>query len=112
VPEGEPRPAWLRDWIAVAVALTIGIWLATVDARPGFDDTGMLVSLLFVSPAVLAGATGRWPWLWALLVGAPIPLVEVFSTGSPTALVAIAIAGLGAAFGWAIGRAARAQGSR
>ena len=98
-----------RSWALAAVALVAGLWLASIESRPGFDDTGVMVGLLLVVPAVVAAVAGRRPWLWALLVGGPIPLVEVASTGSMAPLAALVVAGLGAAIGWLIGRAARSS---
>ena len=44
-----------------AVALVAGLWLASIESRPGFDDTGVMVGLLLVVPAVVGGGTRALP---------------------------------------------------
>jgi hypothetical protein len=95
------RRAQARLVIATGVALAAGISIAAVDSRPGWDDTGLTVGALLVCAAVAAAIGGSRPWLWAILVGAWLPLLEVPASGSPDSLVALAFAGLGALAGWA-----------
>ena len=94
-----------RDLILAAIALAIGIALAWMDSSPGFDAVGITVGLLILSSALVAGAAGRWPWLWALLIGAPIPIAEVPPTGGTAPFVALAFAAVGAGIGYLARRA-------
>jgi hypothetical protein len=114
VPDARPAATRRRiqagstlDLLLAVLAIAIGLGLAWLDTRPHFDDTGVLVTLLFAIPVPIAAISGRRPWLWALLVGAPVPLAELVSGGSPAAVAAIAVAGVGAAIGYAIGRMVR-----
>ena len=47
------------------------------------------------------------PWLWAVLIGLPTPLVEIVGSGSTGSgsLLALGFAGAGAALGWELTRA-------
>jgi hypothetical protein len=87
------------------VALALGIAIGYIDSRPGWDDTGITVGLLLGTAAVVAWTDGRRPWLWALLVGLPLPIIEVFGSGSTASLAALLFAAIGASIGWLVRRA-------
>lgn len=99
-----------RQLVLVVIALAAGLSLAWVDTRPHFDDTGVLVMLLIGISIPIAAASGRWPWLWAVLIGAPVPIAELVGAGSPASLVALGCSALGAAAGWFLARGLRAGG--
>ncbi len=90
---------------ALAISVTFGIGIAYVDSRPGFDATGMTVVALFLVAALAAAVGRRRPWLWALLVGAWVPLFEVPPSGSAAPFAALVITGCGAAAGSLLARA-------
>ena len=56
-----------------------------------------------------AGLSGRWPWLWAMLIGAWVPVLEIGGRAGPASLAALLIAGVGAAGGYALVRVSRGQ---
>lgn len=85
---------------ALLLALAIGIGIAWIDSRPGWDDTGITAGLVFLSSAVLGAAAPRYPWAWALAIGGWIPLVELAQARNAGALLALAIAFAGAYAGW------------
>jgi hypothetical protein len=93
-----------RDLLLVVAAAGVGAVIAFVDSRPGWDDTGITVGLLVVGAALVAAASGRRPWLWALLVGAWTPALEIATGGSLASLAALAFAAVGAFGGWAVRR--------
>jgi hypothetical protein len=103
-----PRPA-PRTLGAAAIALIGGLGIAAIDARPGFDDTGVTAGLLVVVAAIAAGFGARRPWLWALLVGLWTPLLEIPRSGATGSLLALAFAAAGAAFGHLVARAATSR---
>jgi hypothetical protein len=106
--EGSVRATWRSlDNIALVVAVISGLAIAWIDASPGWDDTGITAGLLVIGAGVAAGISGRRPWLWALLVGLPTPLVELAQGGDPAVLAALAFAAIGAAAGYLIARAVR-----
>jgi hypothetical protein len=93
--------------LLILFAVGIGLAVGYLDSRPSWDDTGITAASLFAASAVSAGLSGRRPWLWALLVGAWVPILEIGGGAWPASLAALPIAGLGAAAGYVLGRAAR-----
>lgn len=87
----------MTRWIAILVALAIGIFMLGVDRRT--DDTGVEVAILLGSALLLTLAAPRAALAIALAVGLPI---AVLNGGAPALMVSSA----GAAIGWAARRAA------
>ncbi len=83
----------------------VGVVIGLLDSSPGWDSTGITAGALFVSAAVFAGVARDRPWLWALLVGLPTPILDVIRTGNTGSVLALAFAAAGAATGWAVRRA-------
>jgi hypothetical protein len=100
----------MRNWIAIGLALVVGLLLASYDLRT--DDTGIEVGLLLIASVTLAAlAPKRW-WLIALCVGLPIPIVEIavaHAARPPAGIAALVVAVVGALIGFAIARASRAS---
>jgi hypothetical protein len=92
----------------VAAASLIGVAVAWLDSRPGWDDTGITAGLLVLGALLVAAVDGRRPWLWTLLVGAPLPIVEVPGSGSGAPLVALLFAAIGVSVGILVRRAVQA----
>jgi hypothetical protein len=86
------------------VALGAGVGIGLVDSSPGWDSTGVTAVTLFGVAAVLAWVAGDRPWLWALFVGLPTPILEIAQTGTTGSVLALGFAGAGAAAGWATRR--------
>jgi len=91
----------------VPLATLTGLGIAWLDSRPGYDATGVTVVLLLSAAFAVAAASGRRPWLWAILVGVWTPLFELGGSSGPASLAALAIAAIGAAIGALVARAAR-----
>jgi hypothetical protein len=97
---GTPRrgdaPSVARGVAVAALVLCAGLAVAWVDTRPGWDDTGITVSLL----ALVAGGgtlVGVRPWLAAILSAAPVVLAEVRSGWGVLLAVPVALVGAYAA---------------
>jgi hypothetical protein len=101
--------ARLRGAVAAVIAVGGGIALAFMDSRPGFDDTGITAVALFVFASIASTIGGSKPWLWASLVGAWTPLIEISGGGSTGSLLALAFAGAGAAAGYLVARGLRSR---
>jgi hypothetical protein len=97
----------MGDVWALILAVIGGLAIAWIDASPGWDDTGVTIGLLILASGLAAGASGRRPWLWALIVGLPTPLIEMARGGDVAVLAALAFAAVGAAAGYVVARAAR-----
>jgi hypothetical protein len=61
----------------VLVALMLGALIALVDASPGWDDTGVSAAMLLAASGLLGAIHPARAWLWALAVGAWIPLLGI-----------------------------------
>jgi hypothetical protein len=91
-------------WGVLILAVLIGLLLAWLDTRLNWDDTAVMVGLIFLVTAFLgAFAPGR-AWVWALAVGGWIPLVETLRSSNFGALVALVVAFAGAYAGAFVGR--------
>jgi hypothetical protein len=93
-----------REVVLGIVALAAGLAIAVLDSRPGWDDTGITAVLLAVAAGLVAAASGRRPWLWAILVGIWVPVVEIPATGGTGPILALAFAGIGALAGYGFAR--------
>jgi hypothetical protein len=98
-----------RDSVLALAAAAIGLTLGYLDSRPSWDDTGITAALLLSTSAMVAGLSGRRPWLWALLIGIWIPLLEAWGPAGVASIAALAISALGA-FGAYLLVRARAPG--
>jgi hypothetical protein len=91
--------------ILVIVALAAGVVIGLVDSSPGWDSTGITAVALGLTGAVIAWLGGDRPWLWALLIGVPTPILDIVRSGNAGSVLAIGFAAIGAAVGWAVARA-------
>ena len=102
----------LRRALLIAAALAAGLAIAAADSSPGWDSTGITAGLLLLAAGTVTAIAGDRPWLWALLVGAPVPLLEIRDGGSSGAVLALGFAAAGATIGWIVARAARDSAER
>lgn len=87
-----------RDAILGVIAIVLGIGIAYFDSQPTWDDTAITAALLLLGAGMLSGLSGRRPWLWAVLIGAWTPLIEV-TGGEWWSLLALGAAAIGSAMG-------------
>jgi hypothetical protein len=94
--------------LALIVAVVAGIGIASVDTRPGWDDTGITAGLLAIAAlvAVLIEGSGRVVRVAAIavLVGIWIPILEIAAPGTSGSLLAFVFSGVGAFIGWVVVR--------
>jgi hypothetical protein len=87
------------------LALAAGILIALVDSRPGWDSTEITAGALLLAAGAAAFEAGDRPWLWALLIGLPTPIIETIGSGNAGSILAMGFATAGAAIGWTLRRA-------
>jgi hypothetical protein len=69
------KTAWRStDTILLLLAVALGLAIAWIDARPHWDDDGIIAGMLLLSAGVLGLVGPRRPWLWALGIGLWVPL--------------------------------------
>jgi uncharacterized membrane protein AbrB (regulator of aidB expression) len=96
--------------MVIGLASVAGLWLASIDART--DDTGIEAGLLFLIAAALSAVRSRAAIPIALLVGAPIPIVEAMRSGSiPAGIAALGFSVAGAIVGASLGIVMRRSAS-
>ena len=91
--------------IGAMFALVMGVAIAWVDTRPGWDDTGVTAGVLLVVAGASALSGVRW-WLAAGLVALPLVVAE-----APGAGWGLAAAPMFSVFGAAGGALLRRVGS-
>jgi hypothetical protein len=96
------RPDSPVQRVLFVVALAMGGLVTYVDSRPSWDDAGVTAAALLVTAGVLGFLGPARPWLWALALGAWIPLVGVVRTQNYAAVLALVVAFAGAYAGAAI----------
>jgi hypothetical protein len=82
--------------VLAIVAIALGLAIAWIDSRPGWDDAGLTAGAVFLAAAFFAALVPRRPWLWALAVGAWIPLFGIIGSRNTGSLLALGIAFAGA----------------
>lgn len=82
--------------ILLPMAIAVGLSLGYIDSRPAWDDTGITAGLLFVVTATLGLLAPQRPWVWALCVGAWIPIFGIATRSNYGSLMALAFAFAGA----------------
>lgn len=105
-PETDEGSAADRRWSAreaagLGVALAFGVGIGLADSSPGWDSTGITAMALLLASGAAAFLARRRPWLVALLVGLPAPLLEIPGSGNTGSLLALGFAAIGSAIGWA-----------
>jgi hypothetical protein len=71
---------WIFDSGLLVAAVVLGLAIAWVDSRPGWDDAGITAGMLLLSAGSLGIAAPRRAWLWALGIGIWIPAQMIART--------------------------------
>lgn len=95
--------------VLLAVAILTGLFIAFVDSRPTWDDTGITAGAMLLSSGLFTLLGYRRPWLIALAIGLWTPLYETYLSHNfrlPGVilfpLVVLLIPTIGAYAGWAV----------
>lgn len=70
----------LMQKLLLGLALAAGLFIAYVDSRPTWDDTGITVGFILLSSGLLTLVGYRRPWLIALAIGAWLPVYEIYKS--------------------------------
>jgi hypothetical protein len=60
------------------VAFVMGFAIGKIDTSPHWNDTGLIAMAVGAISAILGFINPKLAWLWAILVGAPIALLNMF----------------------------------
>lgn len=95
--------------LLLALAVLTGLFIAYVDSRPTWDDTGITAGTILLSSGLLTLLGYPRPWLIALAIGVWTPLYETYMSHNfrlpgvilfPAVVLLIAL--IGAYAGWAV----------
>ncbi len=93
--------------VLLIVAAAIGILIAYVDSRPTWDDAGVTAGALLLGAALVGLFIQRHPWVYGILIGIWIPLVQIYRSHDFRMLVILLIPLVGAYAGWGCRKAFR-----
>jgi len=68
--------------IFLSLSVLAGLFLAWLDSRPDWDDTGITSGLIVLTTALFGYLMPKQPWIWALTVSSWIPLYAISFTGN------------------------------
>jgi hypothetical protein len=88
--------------VLLVVAVLCGLFLAYVDSRPNWNDTGITAGGLLISAGLITLLGHPRPWLIALAVGLWIPLLYIFMNQNFSMLLVLLFPLVGAYAGWAV----------
>ena len=88
--------------ILLVVSILGGIFLAYMDSRPGWDDTGITAGGLLVTAGIITLLGHPRPWLIGLAVGLWIPLLYIYQHHTYDMLFVLIIPLVGAYAGWLV----------
>ena len=99
----------LMQKLLLRLAVLTGLFIAYVDSRPTWDDTGITAGAILLSAGLLTLLGYRRPWLIALAIGLWLPLYEIYNSGNFSLpnlilfpLAILLIASIGAYGGWLV----------
>ena len=90
------RKVQIRFILIIAAELFAGVFLAWMDTSPHWDDTGITIGLLLALSALGGFLAHRKAWLIAIAIGFWIPIFNVIMAHNYGAIMALAIAFIGA----------------
>ena len=92
----------IMNKVLLILAVLCGLFLAYVDSRPTWDDTGITAGSLLLSAGLFTLLGHPRPWLIALAVGLWIPLLYIYLNQQFGMLLVLLIPLIGAYAGWAV----------
>jgi len=97
----------LMQKLLLALAVLTGLFIAYVDSRPTWDDTGITAGAILLSSGLLTLLGYRRPWLIALAIGLWLPIYEIYVSHNYSLpnliffpLAILLMASIGAYGGW------------
>jgi hypothetical protein len=71
----------LKFIFVLVISICAGLFLAWMDSRPGWDDSGITAGLIVLTAALFGYLYPVRPWIWALSVSSWIPLHAIILSG-------------------------------
>ena len=90
-------------FIAILIlSVVCGLFIAWIDNRPGWDDTGITAGMIVLVAALFGFLKPQNPWVWALTVSGWIPLYAIVRTGDFKMLLVLLFGFAGSYLGSAV----------
>jgi hypothetical protein len=77
-------------------AIVLGICIAWVDTRTGWDDTGITAVVILCVAGVFGYAMPKRAWVWGIAVGVWIPVFNIVLYGNYSSIPSVIFAFVGA----------------
>jgi hypothetical protein len=85
-----------RYWLPFVLSLLIGLFISWIDSGAKWDDTGITALAIFLSTLALGAFRLKGAWLWALLVGGTVFMINVLRNHNYQSFLALVISFVGA----------------
>jgi hypothetical protein len=92
----------MKQKILLITAALFGLFVAYVDSRPTWNDTGITVFALLIGSGIIGLLADKRPWLFALAVGIWLPLWYIVTTHNLSMIIVLAFPFVGVYIGWAV----------
>jgi hypothetical protein len=89
----------IKFWILFLIAIALGMMIGFIDSGPHWDDTGVTVGMILIATAGLGFVMSKRAWIWAISVGAWIPIWNILRNNNYSSFIALPIAFFGAYLG-------------
>ena len=98
----EKESKFMKQKILLISSLVIGLFIAYIDSRPTWDDTGITILALLVGSGIIGLLVQKRPWLFALAFGVWIPLYGVIFRHDFSMLIVLLFPFVGVYVGWVL----------
>lgn len=88
-----------KFWILLIIAIALGVLICWIDTRPNWDDTGITAAMVFAVTTCLGFMMPDRAWIWVFAVWVWIPLWGIVLSNNYAAVLALAVAFIGAYVG-------------
>ena len=92
----------MKQKILLVAAVFFGLFVAYVDSRPTWDDTGITVFALLIGSGIIGLLAEKRPWLFGLAIGLWLPLWYIVTTHNLSMIIILAFPLIGVYVGWAL----------
>ncbi len=101
-----------KFWVILTLSIVVGLAIGWLDSRPSWDDAGITVGFILIAAAILGISEPSRAWLWGIIVGVGVMLLDILLRNSYAASVAILFGFVGAYGGALLRKAFGSTASR
>jgi hypothetical protein len=92
----------MKQKLLLVAAVIFGLFVAYVDSRPNWNDTGITVFALLIGSGIIGLLAENRPWLYALAIGLWLPLWYIVTTHDLSMIIILAFPIIGVYVGWVL----------